>query len=203
MRIGELEIQKMKLPDFDKHAFRAALPEIKTLVRKHPENFAAQLRVICAQAGVAVVYTICLPQAPVSGAVRWVGGNPLIQLTDRYKTNDYFWFAFFHEAGHILLHGKKEVFIEDFDGYPVDEEREKEADSFAANQLLPDSFLSILPNLITEDVIRQTARTYQTHPAIVLARLQKFGKVKYSFGKSLQAKISLDEFILPIKRSDM
>jgi HTH-type transcriptional regulator/antitoxin HigA len=203
MRIGEIEKQKMELPEFDKNGFKAALHEIKTLVRKHPENFAEQLRIICAKAGVAIVYTLCLPYAPVSGAVRWVGGNPLIQLTDRYKTNDHFWFAFFHEAGHILLHGKKEVFIEDFDGYPRDEERENEADSFATNHLLPASFLDTLPAQITEEAIRQTARTYQTHPAIVLARLQKLGLVKYSFGKNLQAKISLDDFTSSKKIGDM
>jgi len=203
MRIGEIEKQKMELPEFDKNAFKEALNEIKTLVRKHPEDFADQLRVICAKVGVAVVYTLSLPHAPVSGAVRWVGGNPLIQLTDRHKTNDHFWFAFFHEAGHILLHGKKEVFIEEFEGYPLDEGRENEANSFAANHLLPASFLDSMPKLITEDIIRQIARTYQTHPAIVLARLQKLEKVKYSFGKSLQAKINLNEFTSQNKRDDM
>lgn len=203
MRIGEIEKQKMNLPEFDKTAFKGALQDIKTIVRKHPENFAEQLKSICLKTGVAVVYTPCLPHAPVSGAVRWVGGNPLIQLTDRYKTNDRFWFTFFHEAGHILLHGKKEVFIEEFEGYPLDEERENEANSFAANQLLPDTFLETLPVKITEEVIRQIARTYQTHPAIVLGRLQKLGKVSYSFGAGLLAKINLDEYISQNKRNDM
>ncbi len=29
--------------------------------------------------------------------------------------DDHFWFTLFHEAGHILLHGKREVFIENQD----------------------------------------------------------------------------------------
>jgi HTH-type transcriptional regulator/antitoxin HigA len=203
MRVGEIEKQQMVLPEFDKNAFKAILLEVKTLVRKHPENFADQLRTICAKTGVAIVYTLSFPNAPVSGAVRWVGGNPLIQLTDRYKTNDHFWFAFFHEAGHIILHGKKEIFIEDFEGYPLDEERENEANAFAANQLLPASFLEVLATPITEEAIRKVARIYETHPAIVLARLQKLGTVKYSFGKSLQVKISLQEFTDQNKRTDM
>jgi HTH-type transcriptional regulator / antitoxin HigA len=196
MRIGEIEKLKMKLPEFNKNGFKYALQEIKPLVRKHPENFAEKLKEICLNTGVAVVYSPCLPKAPVSGAVRWVGGNPLIQITDRYKTNDHFWFTFFHEAGHILLHGKKEIFIEEFEGYTLDEECENEANTFAANQLLPDSFLKDLPQQITEDVIRQIARSYQTHPAIVLGRLQKLGMLHPSFGKSLQAKINIDELIL-------
>ena len=203
MRIGEIEKQKMQLPEFDKSAFKDAFQEIKPLVRKHPENFAAQLREICRKTGVAVVYTPCLPKAPVSGAVRWVGGNPLIQITDRYKTNDHFWFTFFHEAGHVLLHGKKEIFIEEFAGYPLNKEREEEANTFAANQLLPASFLESLPEQITEDIIRQVARKFETHPAIVLGRLQKLEIVKPYFGKGLLAKISLEEFTSPGKQSDM
>jgi addiction module HigA family antidote len=203
MRIGEIEKLKMNLPEFDKNAFKDALQEIKTIVRKHPEDFAEKLKEICLKTGVAVVYSPCLPKAPVSGAVRWVGGNPLIQITDRYKTNDHFWFTFFHEAGHILLHGKKEVFIEEFEGYTLDEERENEANSFAANQLLPDTFLETLPERITEDIIRQIARTYQTHPAIVLGRLQKLGTLHPSFGKGLQAKINLDGFTSHNKSDNM
>lgn len=203
MRIGEIERLKIDLPEFDRNAFKEALQEIKKVVRKHPEDFAEKLKELCLKAGVAIVYSPCLPKAPVSGAVRWIGGNPLVQITDRYKTNDHFWFTFFHEAGHILLHGKKEVFIEEFEGYIVDEERENEANSFAANQLLPDAFLETLPERITEDAIRQIARNYQTHPAIVLGRLQKLGIVHPSFGKNLQAKISLDEFTSHNKSESM
>jgi len=195
MRIGEIERQKMNLCAFDKTLFKNALSEIKPLVRKHPENFAQRLKEICFNVGVAMVYTPCLPHAPVSGAVRWVGGNPLIQITDRYKTNDHFWFTFYHEAGHILLHGKKEVFIEEFEGYPLNETLEEEANNFAANQLLPSSFIEKLPTPITEQAIRNIAREYETHPAIVLARLQKMGKLKYSFGKTLFAKINLHQTI--------
>lgn len=203
MRIGEIEKLKMNLPEFNKEAFKDALQEIKIVVRKHPENFAEKLREICLNVGVAVVYSPCLPKAPVSGAVRWVGGNPLIQITDRYKTNDNFWFTFFHEVGHIFLHGKKEIFIEEFEGYILDEQRENEANTFAANQLLPDAFLGVLPERITEEAIRQVARTYQTHPAIVLGRLQKLGKLHPSFGKGLQAKINLNEFISHNKSNSM
>ncbi len=33
-------------------------------------------------------------------------------LSLRYKTNDQLWFSLFHEAGHILRHGKKKIFLE-------------------------------------------------------------------------------------------
>lgn len=204
LRIGEIERQKMALPEFDKDNFKSALIEIRPLVRKHPENFAERLRDICFKVGVAVVYTACLPKAPVSGAVRWVGGNPLIQLTDRNKTNDHFWFAFFHEAGHIMLHGKKEVFIESFEGYEGDEEKEREADAYAANQLLPATFINDLPKeKITEEDIRKVARIYETHPAIVLGRLRRMDKIAYHFGTDLLVKTNLDEYTVTKKTGDM
>jgi HTH-type transcriptional regulator / antitoxin HigA len=33
-------------------------------------------------------------------------------LSFRYKTNDHFWFSLFHELAHLLLHGKKSLFLE-------------------------------------------------------------------------------------------
>ena len=44
------------------------------------------------------------------------------------------WFTFFHEAGHILLHGKKELFIEGANG--MDDENEAQANAFAEQELL-------------------------------------------------------------------
>lgn len=192
LRIGEIEMRKIDLVVYDKDGFKAALIEIKKIVFEFPEDYATQLQEYCKAVGVAVVYTICLPKAPVSGATRWIGGNPLIQLTDRYKSNDHFWFTFFHEAGHVLLHGKKEIFIEDFEGYEADKEKEKEANDFAAKWLLPAEFENDLPEKITEEDVKRIARKYKTHPGIVVGRLQKLGKVGPSFGSGLKHKISLE-----------
>ncbi len=191
LRIGELEMQKLKLPEYNKDGFKAALEEIKLLVQKHPADFAQQLQQICAKAGVAVVYTMCLPKAPVSGATRWFRSNPMIQLTDRHKTNDHFWFTFFHEAGHVLLHGKKEVFFEEFEGYKPDKQKEEEANRFAAKQLLPDSFEDELPIKLTELDPVTIAAKHNTHPAIVIGRLQHKGLLKYSFGNAYKIKVEL------------
>jgi HTH-type transcriptional regulator/antitoxin HigA len=195
LRIGEIEMRKFNLVNFSKELFKEHLKEIRKLVRPHPENFATLLQELCLQAGVALVYTMCIPKAPISGAARWVGGNPLIQLTDRYKSNDHFWFTFFHEAGHILLHGKKDVFMEEFDAFTKDEKKENEADEFANKWLLPDEFLEEIPNDITEKVIRKIARQYDTHPAIVVGRLQNKNIVPFWYGKDLKLKVVLDDVI--------
>ncbi len=196
LRIGEVEMRKISLKEFNKENFKEALKKIRKLVRDQPEKFAVQLQQLCAEAGVAVVYTPSLPQAPISGTTRWIGGHPLIQLTDRYKSNDQFWFTFFHEAGHILLHGKKDVFIESFEGHKQDPIKEEEANNFSSDSLLPESFIRLLPEgKILEKEIKKIARAYDTHPAIVLGRLYKLGRVPYSFGTEMKLKVILDQLI--------
>lgn len=191
LRIGEKEMQKMQLPEYNKDAFKSALEDIKIIVANQPNEFANQLQLKCANAGVAVVYTPCLPKAPVSGAARWFRTNPLIQLTDRHKTNDHFWFTFYHEAAHVLLHPKKEVFFEEFEGYKMDKQKEEEADNFASKYLLPESFEDELPFKIIDQDVEAIAKKYKTHPGIVVGRLQHNGFVRYSFGNKYKVKINL------------
>ncbi|MES2648117.1 MAG: ImmA/IrrE family metallo-endopeptidase [Bacteroidota bacterium] len=193
MRVGELEVRKMDLPEYDKEAFKRALSgSIKDLVATHPDDFSEQLQNICKAAGVALVYTQCFPKAPICGASRWIGNHPLIQLTDRYKTNDQFWFTFYHEAAHLLLHGKKEIFVE-----PVTQrqgstsEKEAQANDFAAKMLLPDRAVKELGSNPSENDIVKLAKQYNTHPGIVLGRLQHLKLVHFSFGVGLKKKVNL------------
>jgi len=110
LRKGELQATGLQAKEYSEKNFKGALPELKTVMAKHPANFYNQLQGICLEAGVKVVYTPSLPKAPICGSTRWLNDTPLIQLTGRYNRNDSFWFTFFHEAGHILLHGKKDIF---------------------------------------------------------------------------------------------
>ncbi|MCH7764861.1 MAG: HigA family addiction module antidote protein, partial [Candidatus Marinimicrobia bacterium] len=136
LRMGELENAKNDLPDFDKKKFKQMLHEIKDLVMTQPPDFHHQLKDRCHDCGVGVVYTQTLPKAPINGATRWLYGNPVIQLSDRFKSNDQFWFSFYHEAGHVLLHGKKEVFLENTKTNQ-DDEKEIAANEFALKYLCP------------------------------------------------------------------
>ena len=195
LRIGEVEMRKIKLPEFDKALFKTQMTNIRQLAFKHPENFAEQLREICREVGVGVVYSASFLGAPISGVARWLGGNPLIQLTDRYKTNDQFWSAFFHEAGHLILHGKKDVFIEDFNGVVINEQKESEANSFSDELLIPSKYLGDIDETITEKEIRILARQIDIHPGILVGRLQRLEIIDYSFANALKLKVDLSEEI--------
>lgn len=193
IRIGEHKSKQQELPEYNKQAFFNALHEIKTLVVNQPDDFLGQLQKKCAKCGVAVLYTPCLPKAPIAGATWWKGNNPIIQLSGRYKTNDSFWFAFYHEAGHILKHGKKEIFLEDVKGSPVDEAKEKEADEFAQKQLFPEAALRKLEGIfeLKEFDIKEFAAMYNTHPAIIVGQLQHLQVIEHSKFNYLKVPVNI------------
>jgi HTH-type transcriptional regulator / antitoxin HigA len=198
LRKGELQAKELRLPEYDKKKFQDNLLVIRALAHLHPDDYKEKLQDLCKDAGVALVFTPALPKTNVSGVSRWVGNNvPLIQISDRYKANDQFWFSFFHEAGHLLHHGKKDFCIENEEEIEMDVEKEKEANDYSANLLIPrkeyQNFVSMAD--FSETAILNLADAINMHPAIVAGRLghdqfihpsqvQKF-RVKVELGSSL------------------
>jgi addiction module HigA family antidote len=184
LRQGELQAAKSPTNKYSEKKFKDALPELKKIMATQPDDFYIQLQNICLDAGVKVVYTPCIKKAPINGCTRWISDIPLIQLTGRYKRNDSFWFTFFHEAGHILLHGKKDVFLE-IDDFKNDMVKEKEADNFAIKWTLSEEEENEITQcyVITEKDIIRFAEKFNTHPAVIIGRLQHKGMLPYSVGR--------------------
>lgn len=173
LRMGETQAEKINLPKYDKTRFEAALREIRALTVREPQDFEPKLRRLCAESGVAFVLVPAIPGAHVSGVARWLGGNkPLIQLSLYGKANDKFWFTFFHEAAHLLLHGRTEVFLDDISGKGIDSKEEREANDWAGRFLIPDEFVSELPEARSRDAATRLANRIGIHPGIVVGRLQ-------------------------------
>ena len=193
LRIGEIQAKEIEIEEFDKKKFKEALAEIKELAFFMPDNFAQQLQNICAKCGVALVFTQNLPQAPISGATRWFHNKPVIQLSGRFRSNDHFWFTFFHEAAHIILHGKKDVFLENVEGTEIDQEKEEEANAFAAKILLTGRQLQEIINAapLTEEMIYDFAEKFRTPARVIIGRLQHVKLIPFSTGNSLRQKIDL------------
>jgi len=163
-------------------------------MEEHPKDFFAQLQRLCLAGGVKVVHTPCIKKAPINGATRWLKYTPLIQLTGRYKRNDVFWFTFFHEAGHILLHGKKDIYLEQIEYSDRDIQKEDEADRFAVKWTLT---IEGEKALLERDTFHESdvvafAKRYSTHPAIIVGRLQRDKKVTHSFGRRFLINVELD-----------
>lgn len=193
LRQGEIQAKELELAKFDKKKFKEALSKIKELAFLMPDDFAQQLQNICGKCGVAVVFTQNLPKAPISGATRWFHNKPIIQLSGRFKTNDHFWFTFFHEAAHIILHGKKDIFLENVEGTKIDREKEEEANAFAAKILLNEHELQQIRNAapLTDEMIDAFAEKFRTPAGVIIGRLQHLNFIPFHAGNGFRQKIDL------------
>ena len=197
LRKGELQAAGQQAKPYSAKVFKDALPEIKKVMAAHPSDLFGRLQSLCAAAGVKVVHTPCLPKAPISGCTRWLNDTPLIQLTGRYKRNDSFWFTFFHEAGHILLHRKKDVFLESVEYDDKDLKKEKEADKFAIEWTLSAEQEKEIAQTapLNDKMIREFAKKFNTHPAIIVGRLQHGGLMPQFQGQQFLEKVEYEACI--------
>lgn len=178
LRLGEQQAEKLDGPKYDKARFEKALHIIRGLTSEPPEVFEPQTRKLLHEAGVLLVLVPAIPRAHVSGVARWLNPTrPLIQLSLYGKTNDKFWFSFFHEAAHILLHAnskeeKKSIFLDDPNAAHTDDPREHEANTWSGNWLIPAQYAQTLATLKTKTTVTDFARQIGVHPGIVVGRLQ-------------------------------
>lgn len=181
LRIAQLEAQDRKAAPYSAVAFRKVLPKIRALTAQGDPNSILDL---CASAGVVVVFVKEVKGCRISGAAWWASSaRAIIALSDRYKKDDRFWFSFFHEAAHILLHSKKETFVDDDND---DDLVEDEANTFAADFLIPPDNKPRLHRLIAEEDVVSFATEIGVSPGIVVGRLQHDGKWGWEKGNRLK-----------------
>lgn len=188
LRKGELTAREIACKSYDEPSFKAALNKIRSITVKPPEEFQHEVVQLCAAAGVAVVFVPELPKMRASGATWWLTPTKaVILLSLRYKSDDHLWFSFFHEAGHILLHGKKDFFIED----NHTSGKEEEANRYASEFLIPGqklrTFLSIA-NLSKESICG-FATELGIAPGIVVGRLQHDGNLPVAHCNGLKTRL--------------
>ena len=185
LRIGELEAAKIKCEPFDRSTLVSCLVELRDLTRdSDPATWIEPLVQTCSNAGVAVVLEPEIHRARVVGAARWVSpSKAVVQLSLRHRWSDIFWFTLFHELGHLLLHSKKDVFINDQGPHSG---AEQEADAFAAQVLIPRDHDFRLASLTTDQDVIDFADEIGIGPDIVVGRLQFEGRWAYSRGNGLK-----------------
>jgi len=184
LKQGEHQANAISAGNYDSQKFKAALQKIKGIMAKQPADFFNLLQSICLSCGVKVVHTPSLPKTNLYGSTRWLNDKPLIQLSNLYNRNDIFWFTFFHEAGHIIKHGKKEVFVEGFEYSPEALIKENEADDFAIKfTLSKDQEAEIASTLpLTQNSIVGFATKFNTHPALIVGRFARSNNELYALG---------------------
>jgi addiction module HigA family antidote len=191
LRKGHLDANRIECAPFDEAAFRDVLARARRLCAELPPDFAQRLRTVSAAAGVAIVYVPELPGTHLSGAARWLTvTKAMIQLSARHKSDDHFWFTFFHESGHLLLHGRRKVFIDADDPERTGEEHE--ANVFASDTLIPpDEWRRFVgARSYTKAAIGRFARQVGISPGVVVGRLQFERKLGFGSCNDLKRRIS-------------
>ena len=124
-----------------------------------------------------------LPKTYIDGAAFYLGANPTIVYTARYKRLDNFWFVMAHEIGHILRHlNAKMWYIIESDAI---NQMEQEANEDAARMLHHKEILNNLGRIdyLTSPQIIEASKQIGVHPCITVGALSR---VKESYYKRLQ-----------------
>ncbi len=178
LRQAEKEAQKLSLPPFDEKALRTAIPTLRALYPSpgpgpRPRKLIVDFQEICGKCGVGVVLVPAPRGCSASGATWWATPKrAVLALSLRYKTGDQLRFSFFHELGHILLHGKRLRFLEVDDKDST--KMEEEANRFASKTLIPNElgFKKLIASKPNKRTILRFAEEMSIHPGIVVGRLQ-------------------------------
>ncbi|NKA93505.1 ImmA/IrrE family metallo-endopeptidase [Ralstonia solanacearum] len=146
LRQGELQAERIECKKWNPTLFAEQLPKIRALTNiPHPSEFLPKLQQLCAEVGVAVVVVKAPKGCRASGATFF--GDPdkaVLLLSVRYLSDDQFWFSFFHEAGHLVLHWDADLLIIETSDGPMSPQ-EDEANKFATEQLIPPALQARLP----------------------------------------------------------
>ncbi len=177
---GEHVMRGIEVAEYNASKFRAALQRIRSLTRADAAAIQSATVEACAEAGVRLVFTPELRGTCLSGATRWIGDNPLIQLSLRHKSDDHLWFTFFHEAAHVLLHGKKAVFLDEGKDNHLDDD-EREADEFARDYLIAPKAWSkfVTARGFTKENVLAFSEECGIAPGIIVGRLQHEKRIVY------------------------
>jgi HTH-type transcriptional regulator / antitoxin HigA len=133
-------------------------------------------REFLAMKGVTLVIEQHLPKTKLDGAAMLDDGAPVIGLTLRFDRVDYFWFTLMHELIHVQKHlGRQQATFVDEDEMPQDDERENEANIYAAEAFIPRQIWKSSEAFRTRrhDAVVRLADTLMIHPAIVAGRIQR------------------------------
>ena len=184
LRLGEIEASQVECADYRETNFKQSLKLIRSLTAHCSSDVFDEAARLCSKAGIALTIIKPLPKTALSGASWWLTPRKaVIQLSARHMSDDQLWFSLFHEAAHILLHSKKNVFVHERNGNDTD--IEVQADKWAADFLVPPRRWNNLIDTyeFTESAILRFAYEQGIAPGIVVGRLQH--ERRLSWGTSL------------------
>jgi len=191
LRLGEIKAEKTECSKYSKTKFQRASRKIRELTTLPVEEFLPKIERLCKDSGVVFVLVPSIPKAHISGVARWLNPHKaVIQLSLYGKSNDKFWFTFFHEVAHVLLHGKDDIFLDEWEsGKKLVSEQENEANQWSRDFLIPSTYQSELAKLKSKSAVTSFAQKLGIHPGIVVGRLQHDKVIELSWMNQLKEKI--------------
>jgi len=192
LMMGERQARSMDLPKYDRNRFIKVVHSIRELTQEKVSVFAPKMKELSAEAGVALIFEPAFSKTKLFGSARWVDGlRPVIQMSLRMKSNDHFWWTFFHECGHILLHEGRD-FADDKGGAETNDV-ENEANEFAEGILVGRERLAKIIQMAprSKQQVKLLANEIGIHPGILLGMMQHHKVIDHSYMNALKEKYEL------------
>jgi HTH-type transcriptional regulator/antitoxin HigA len=175
IQAGRLQADKIETETFNKSKLKKLLPQIKESMLLDINHAISTCKELLASCGVAFVLMPHFKNTGVQGATFWLNNKDkaVLMISLREISSDKFWFSLFHEIGHILLHNKREIFIENGYNTPKLQQQESEANHFAQDYLIPaKDFETFIMSGKTDKVdIKAFAESLSIKPSIVIGRM--------------------------------
>jgi HTH-type transcriptional regulator / antitoxin HigA len=193
LRQGEIESSLVGTNTWNPEGLEAAIGDIIQLSRiGKPDRFLPRLREELANFGVALAIVRAPEGCRASGAARMISASQgMILLSFRHLSDDHFWFTLLHEIGHLLLHNGR-TFI---DEEGVDEDEiEREANSFAADQIVPPDLQPKLASLKPDHAsVLRFSQQLRIAPGLIVGQMQHKGLIQKSWLNKLRRRWTWDE----------
>lgn len=176
IQAGRIKAEKIETNIFDKKRLKSVLSDIKELMNLPDINESIKsVKEILANCGVVFVMLPHFKKTKVNGATFWLNdrSKAVIVMSLKGSYSDMFWFSLFHEIAHVLLHDKREVFLEDGYSDPTLEQQENEANQFARDFLIPKHEFKqfVVEGDFSKQAVKLFAKRIGVKPSIVVGRL--------------------------------
>ena len=184
LRICQIGAKSIHENEFDVDKTDELIAELKAIMTNDNCDLQTELATTMAKYGIDFSVVHNFRGAPVHGYICQKSENCYqMALTIRGAYADIFWFSLFHELGHIVNGdvSKSQKFIDLVETEQTN--REIEADKFATNALIdPNDYVRFVRSKDFSIVsIKRFAKAQNIMPYMVIGRLQKEGRVPYSW----------------------
>jgi len=191
LRCGEIQSKDIEVGEYSKKKLDKVIEELKTFTKKKEPDL-MKIQSLLGSCGIIFTYTPSFTNVPVNWVSKKLNNKPFIQISDRGKKLDIFWFSLFHEISHIILHlSKKDDLFINFDD--KEDEIEEEANTLGSNLLIDnnnfDSFVTKWD--FSPHSINSFSKKMGVGSCITVGRLAHIGKVDWTFVNKFNGKFEI------------